>query len=162
MAKSKKLKVKDSSTKYTGIVTIRLKHGNKTYKTIKGKNAGCKHLFKFLALCLANQYEENLRPRLVKLYAVDNSEDVLVTPFAIPHNGIAITEYDDSCGVKMSFLIPYQSVTGVNISKLKLFNVENVLDESKPSAEYTLTEPIVLSDNRTNIELDWELKISNK
>ena len=168
MAK-KKTKKETSAISYTGKVKIQLLHGNKIYKTINGKNSGSIELFKFLAHALINQYEPMERPKFLMLYYATLSSDEAVTTSATPHNAVRIETGTDEeigayCDAIFEFLVPYGSLSGQNVNRLRIFN-SNTVDIADPTAASVTVDlganEFTISDNKTNILITWTMRISN-
>jgi len=166
----KKIGIKESF-KYEGNVTVDILLGDKIIKTVKGHNEGKQPLFEFLALCIIIQYEKNLRPNFIRLFANESDEsDVLkeLTNTAITHSGVSVTSSDSSAEASLRFLIPHTAITKLNsagetkITALKIYNSANYTNLEGESVVYYLNSPIVIENNlNANVQVTWTLKISN-
>ena len=168
MAKKKRQK-ETSAISYAGSVKIQLLHGNKVYKTINGKNSGSIELFKFIAHALINQYEPMERPKFLMLYYATLSSDEAVTTSATPHNAVRIETGSSEdigvyCDAIFEFLVPYGSLSGQTVNRLRIFN-SNTVDIADPTAASVTVDlgnkEFTITDNKTNILITWTMRISN-
>lgn len=171
MAKKKKVVTTNAPISYSGNVEIKLMHGSRVYKTLNGKNSGYAELFRFLAYALINQYEPNARPKFIKLYYAPNQADVLdeeVTATAVPHSSVQVVEGVDSdigayADAVFEFLIPYGTIIGSRVNRLKVFNTDRVGASANDKASIILNIPeFTVSDSKTNLLVTWTLRISNQ
>ena len=196
MGRKKKVKkvanIIDNSVNYQGIVQVKLVHGDKVLSMQQYHNKGREDLFRFLALCLAGNTAEQLRPTKIKLFNLAetylaehtnpsqfNWEDacaanpgmIEATPYVTYSAAPVVEKKENSYEVTLHFTIPAAYISQNTVYVLGLYpNNASAIDKS--AAYYLCVEDVqgekVWKPLDTNVAanlsllLDWTLSISNK
>ncbi len=166
--KKKKEPIKTSAIGYSGNVTVKVLHKDKVVKTYKQHNAGSVKLFKFIATCLGNTYEDSGAPRFIRLFASDHTQLV----DALPYSQILV-ESDNSdptkptASVSFTFVVPGSIFdTGSSNPKyLRLYSSEGLgpvewSSDDKWLAELEFDNEVEINSS-SNIIIIWELIVGN-
>lgn len=73
-----------SSSAYKGTVTVKIKNKNKVKKVVKGKNTGCKLLFRSIALALAGYALQDNVPTYMTIVNEDNNHKPNYSAYSLP------------------------------------------------------------------------------
>lgn len=151
----KNLKSNSGAGVYSGRINLKLKNGGLTYKTVKQHNSGTAEFFKYILNCVKGSILPNDRPGHVKLIY-----DTGISRYGVMYESVSDAEsYGSSenpmASITYKFLIPETIVKSGTIVGLQLESVRGVV--------YAVVEleNSVDIDVNTNIELEWELNLTN-
>lgn len=154
--KDKKIKSNSNSGIYTGKVKLTLKKGKSAYKVVNQHNAGTVEFFMYILNSLKGDILPNDRPSHIKLVYEDYTSRYGVIYESVDSAKNVGTADNPLARITYHFLIPETIVEQGTIIGLQLESLKGV-----KYAYVDLSEPVEITSN-TNIELDWELNISNK
>ena len=165
---ARKKKSKNSSIGYSGSVTVKVMHGNKTVRQVTTKNSGTLRLFKYIANCLGNTYEVNYAPRMLRCFtdAHDVGDLVAEKQMADMTAFVDISTNDnasDTASVTFSFLISSNMINQESpITAFALYSVRDSADVSNMMAYVFLSaEDEIAVTSGENYLIEWTLSLQN-
>lgn len=180
---SKEIKVNDTTQQIGGNVTIKVKQGKKTIKTVKVHNTATVDLLYEMLLSLSGNIDTNKLPRYISvgtgsskttwnqtsLVAEITTTRTLLTPnykgapsrnSSIINEGASNEETIGYSSVKYQGIIPY-SILGIteNIKEIGLFGTQT---GNSLLARIVLDGTSISVDMGQSLIIEWEFKIQNQ
>lgn len=161
--KKKEIITNDGLTLYSGEAILTLKHGNRTYKTIRKHNNGTRAFFSFILRCVIGGSLPEKRPGLLWLYSEDTGSPETVLSFPVLYEGTSsVTTDDGSATVSYNFLIPDTFLQEqFTISGLRINALDSTGFTDKIYAEVDFDQTVRI-ESKTNLYITWKLTIGNK
>lgn len=165
--KSKEIITKDGVSLYSGEAILTLKHGNRTYKTIKKHNKGSAAFFSFILRCVVGGSLPEKRPGLLWLYSGETGSAETLLSFPVLYEGTSSvttgsSEEGEYATVSYNFLIPDTFLQEqFTISGLRINALDSDGFNDKIYAEVDFGQTIQI-ESKTNLYITWKLTIGNK
>ena len=153
MTKAKEIITRDGASLYSGEAILTLKHGNRTYKTIKEHNTGKPAFFSFILRCVVGGSLPEKRPGLLWLYSTASGSPETLLSFPVLYEGTSsvTTLTDGSATVSYNFLIPDTFLQEqFTISGLRINALDSTGFTDKVYAEVNFNQDINI-ESKTNL-----------
>lgn len=186
MKNNKKTKKSPSTTSNTTTITYQgnvkinvVDRNNKIIKSFNSHNDGKYPLFKFILLCLGEEYTaaSDLAPKYIRLFDAKDKDNPKYeeekTSTAIIYNTRPniVLDKDDS-SITFKFLIPFSQLKNKeNINLFALYGENNKSTSDSPSATFLLLDEdgnlgsaISSSDNSKDyytLSVEWTMRVNN-
>ena len=163
MDKILKIETGDASALYSGEATLVLKHGNRTYKTIKQHNSATPEFLVYILRCVVGGSLPDKRPGLLYLYTTENGSPQPILSFPVLYEGTTQVETTTNGGATVSytFLIPDTFLQErFTIDGLKINALDSTGFNDKTYALVQFNYPVTISSS-TNLYITWKISIGD-
>lgn len=139
---------------YTGNVSVKLKDGSKTIKTIEQHNEGNANFFKYLLECVKGFSSLTHQPYKIHIY---NEKGGQVIPFGVSATDMTnVTIANSVASMTINFLVPSMLINNKEIKSIKLFDITDTIEYAEVEFEYSIT-----INTNVSLDIDWTLSIGN-
>lgn len=163
MDKILKIETGDASALYSGEATLVLKHGNRTYKTIKQHNSATPEFLVYILRCVVGGSLPDKRPGLLYLYTTENGSPQPILSFPVLYEGTTPVETTTNGGATVSytFLIPDTFLQeSLRIDGLKINALDSNGFNDKTYALVQFNHSVLINSN-TNLYITWKVSIGD-